>query len=83
MNVEVVRLVVGAPYGPQLGCPSSDYGVDSRHLHLMTVDLVAIELESPADRYMIKCDSGIGLQPLRETTSLGSESAARSCSRSR
>jgi hypothetical protein len=48
MDMEVVRLVVGAAYGPQLGRASSDYGVDSRHLHLMTVDLVAIELERAA-----------------------------------
>ena len=35
MDMEVVRLVVGVLYGPQLGCASSDYGVDSRHLHLI------------------------------------------------
>ena len=42
MDMEVVRLIVGVTYGPQLGCAGSDNGVDSRHLHLMTIDLAAI-----------------------------------------
>ena len=66
-----MRLVVGVPYGPQLGCASSDYGVDSRHLHLMTVDLVAVELEGSAGCGLIKRDGGFGLQSLRKATSLG------------
>src|SRR4030095_5369658 len=68
--MEVVRLIVGVVYGPQLSGTGSDHGVDARHVHLLTVDLSAVELERSPGSYLIKPQCRTGLEALRESTSL-------------
>ncbi len=62
VDVEVMRLVVRVLNRPQLGGAGADHGVDSRHLHLLTVDLAAVELKGPASHHMIKGHRGSGIQ---------------------
>jgi hypothetical protein len=66
MDMEVVRLVVGVLYGPQLGAAGPDNGIDARHLHLLPIDLAAVELERSARGHVIECNCGTRRQPVRK-----------------
>ena len=64
MDVEVVRLVVRVLNRPQLGGAGADHGVDSGHLHLLTVDLSAVELNVLRAATLARVTAAAGFQLL-------------------
>src|SRR5215217_7782871 len=68
--MEVVRLIMRVAYRPQLCGAGSNNSVDARHLHLVTVDFTAVELDCAPGCHMIKRDRGTGFQPFRNPATL-------------